>query len=425
MGARLVLSVLLFAALAGCGGNDGTTNPEESPGWQAAQTLGTTEYLGTLAGDGNGNAVLAWIPPPLQDQGASIAARRFAPTTGWGPTQTLAPAGPNIFQSPVAAMDPRGGTFAVWPAVGGLLAAQSVASAWEPPQLISAESTAFHGLPAVGVSGPGAAVAVWTGGSGSSNALSANRLDSSRGWVSPETVWGIGARSVSEPALAVASSGFAIVAWAEELGDGARLWWTTYDPRRGWAVSQLVGLAGDTRLIYGVRAAVNATSEGVLVWTQDDTVFASHYTPVEGPGVPEPIGRGGCQGLAIDANGNALALLNQPLVPGAGLVLRVYRPGTGWAASPTVVAEQAGGAGALSMDARGNAWVVWADQGAVRARPYVSGQGLLATLPIAAAGSALLPQVVAEADGGAMAVWQSHNPDSSVASILSSRYVPR
>lgn len=420
---RLVGSALWVAVLAGCGGSNGTTRPGETAGWGAAQALGTADYLGSLAGDGSGNAVLLWIPPPpTPDAGASIVARRFAPGTGWGPSQTVAPPGPNIFQSPVAAMDSRGAAMALWPAATGLLASSSVGSSWDAPRLISSESRSFHALPALGLPAPGTALAVWTGGPGSTSDVSSNRLDPTLGWVSPETVWA-GAGDVSAPALAVAANGFGLLAWAEGRENGAHLWWSTFDPRRGWAVAQTVGLSGEARLIYGVGSAVNAAGQGMIVWTQDDTVFASRYTTVEGPGIPESIGRGGCQGLAVDAAGNALALVNQPLVPLAGLVLRVYRSGRGWDAAPAVVAEDGSGSGALSMDARGNAWVVWANASGLWSRRYLSGPALEASQPIAASRSGLLPQVVAEADGGAVAVWLDRTSDASTATILASRYV--
>ena len=292
--------------------------------------------------------MLVWIPPPATpDAGASIVARRFAPGTGWGPSQTVAPSGPNTFQSPVAAMDPRGVARALWPARRGLLTSQSTGSSWDAPYLISSESSSFQALPALGLPAPGTALAVWTGGPGSASNVSSNRLDPVLGWVSPETVWGTSARDVSAPALAVATNGLGLLAWAEGRESGARLWWTTFDPHRGWAVGQTVGLAGDAQLIYGVRVAFNATGQGVLAWTQDDTVFASRYTTVEGPGIPEAIGRGGCQGLAVDSAGNAVALVIQPLVPLAGLVVRIYRSGRGWDPTPAmVVAEDGSGSGA-------------------------------------------------------------------------------
>ena len=424
MGRCVVGSVLLAAALAGCGGSDGTMPPGEGPAWGAPQTLGTTEYLGSLAGDGSGNAVLVWIPPPGPDAGASIVARRFAPGGGWGPPQTVSPPGPNIFQSPVAAMDPRGAAMVLWPTTTGLRASSSVGSTWDAPRLISPESLSFHALPALGLPAPGTALAVWTGGPGSASDVFSNRLDPTLGWVSPETVWA-GANDASAPALDVAANGFGLLAWAEGRDGGARLWWSTFDPRRGWAVAQTIGLSGEARLIYGVRAAVNAAGQGMIVWTQDDTVFASRYTTVEGTGAPDAIGRGGCQGLTVDSAGNVLALLNQPLVPLAGLVLRLYRSSRGWDEAPLVVAEDGSGSGALSMDANGSAWVTWANASGVWARRYVAGQSLLAAQQVAPGGSGLLPQVVAEADGGAMAAWLDRGTGAAAATIRAAHYGTR
>jgi hypothetical protein len=423
VGCRVLTNVLLVAALSGCGGSDGTM-PGERAGWGAAEALGTADYLGSLAGDGSGSAVLVWIPPlQAPDEGASIVARRFAPATGWGQSQTVAPPGPNTFQSPVAAMDPRGVARALWPARRGLLTSQSTGSSWDAPLPISTEYSSFQALPALGLPAPATALAVWTGGPGSASNVSSNRLDPVLGWVAPETVWGIGASDVSAPALAVASNGLGLLTWAEGRESGARLWWTTFDPHRGWAVGQTVGLSSDARLIYGVRVAFNATGQGVLAWTQDDTVFASRYTTVEGPAIPEAIGRGGCQGLAVDSAGNAIALLIQPLVPLAGLVVRHYRSGRGWDPAPAVLAQDGTGSGALSMDARGNAWVVWANASGLWSSRYLSGSGLQTAQQIATSRFGLLPQVVAEAGGGAIAAWLDRGPDTTTATILAARYV--
>jgi hypothetical protein len=317
-------------------------------------------------------------------------------------------------------MDSSSRAIVLWPALDGLLASASSSASWDAPRLISSESS-FES-PTLAFSAPGAALALWAAAFGGSRAVFANRLETPGGWASPETVWSIGASDVSTPALAVASNGFALAAWA---ANGARVWWTTFDPSRGWAAPRLLGLAGDATPVYGVVVARNAAGAGVVVWIQHDTVFASHYTGAEGPGVPEVLGRGACQGLAIDSAGNAVALLNQPLVPQAGLVVRVYRSGGGWDEEPIVAADDAGGAAALSMDASGNAWVIWADgSGGIWSRRYLPGEGLLAAQEFAT-GSASRPQVVADDGGGAIAVWLNRNPGGAPSTILSARFVAR
>ena len=52
------------------------------------------------------------------------------------------------------------------------------------------------------------------------------------------------------------------------------------------------------------------------------------------------------------------------------------------------------------------------------------GQGLLTAQLIATGRFGLLPQVVAEADGGAIAAWLDRSNDAATATILASRYAP-
>jgi hypothetical protein len=388
--------------------------------------------MGSLTGDGNGSAVTIWIPIAGADEGAAIVARRFAPSTGWAPMETIDPPGPNIFQDPVAAMDAQGSIMAVWPERSGLLAAHFVAgSGWGGPTRLSREySSPFSSitaLPAVGVSSGGRVLAVWSeccGGSGAYE-IGSNRFDPATGWLTPDGVWAIGARDVSAPALAVVASGSALAVWAE--ADASRLWMSTFDPRRGWAVSQPIALLEPARILYGVRVALNTAGEGFALWTQDDTLFASRYTTVTGFAAPAPLGRGGAQGLAVDAAGNALALWVQP----PRLFALRYTAGRGWEAPlPLPPQDQdANGVGALSMDTGGNAWFVWADSTGVWSRRYVAEQGLgLAERVSPTTGPDFVAaqlQIVADAQGGAVAAWLEPRPGNSSWNILANRYVAR
>ncbi|HVD78326.1 MAG TPA: hypothetical protein VNH43_11975, partial [Vicinamibacteria bacterium] len=390
----------------------------------------TAQYMGSLTGDGNGSAVAVWIPIAGAGEGAAIVARRFAPSTGWTPVETIDPPGPNLFQDPVAAMDAQGAIMAVWPERSGLLASRFVAgSGWGAPTRISREYsspfTSIQAAPAVGFYSGGRALAVWSeccGGSGAFE-IGSNRFDPATGWLTPDGVWAIGARDVSAPALAVAANGSALAVWAE--ADASRLWMSTFDPRRGWAVSQPIALLAPAQLLYGVRAALNAAGDGFALWTQDDTLFASRYTTVTGFATPQALGRGGSQGLAVDSAGNALALWVQP----PRLLALRYTAGRGWEAPVPLPPQDANGSGALSMDAGGNAWFVWGDSTGVWSRRYVVGQGLgLAERISPATGSDLVfggLQVVAEAQGGAVAAWLEPLPGTSSWSILANRYVAR
>ena len=135
-GRRACLFIFLFG-LAACGGSS-PGGPSAPAGWGTPEAIGTALQMGSLAGDGRGNAVAVWVPPPRADEGASIVARRFTSSGGWAPLETADPPGPNVLQDTVAAMDTQGSVMVVWPERAGLLASRYAAgSGWSSPTRIS------------------------------------------------------------------------------------------------------------------------------------------------------------------------------------------------------------------------------------------------------------------------------------------------
>jgi len=415
--------------LAACGGS-APGGPGAPAGWGTPSALGTALQMGSLAGDGRGDAVAVWVPPPRAGEGASIVARRFASGGDWAPLETVDPPGPNLFQDPVAAMDAQGSVMVVWPERAGLLAARYAGSGWSAPARISREyPSAFSSIdaaPAAGFFSNGRALVAWRECcGGGAYEIASNRFDPASGWLTPEVVWGIGSPVVTPPALSVTTTGLSLAVWAEQRGASWGLWMSTFDPRRGWAVSQPVGAFEPAALLNGIRVALNDAGTGFALWTRDDTLYASRYTTVTGFGTPEALGRGGCQGLAVDAAGNALALWNQP----PRLLALHYTAGRGWDAPVPLPPQDAGGSGALSMDAGGNAWYVWGDSTGLWSRRYVAGQGLGTAERVSPRTGPNLVfavvQVVADAQGGAVAVWLEPVADSGSWNIMANRFSAR
>jgi hypothetical protein len=430
-GVRCVALPVFVLGLAACGGSS-PGGPGAPAGWDTPEAIGTALQMGSLAGDGRGDAVAVWVPPPRADEGASIVARRFTSSGAWAPLETVDPPGPNIFQDPVAAMDAQGGIMVVWPERAGLLASRFAAgSGWGAPARISREYpspfTSISALPAVEFYSGGRALSAWTeccGGSGAYE-IGSNRFDPASGWLTPEVVWGIGSRSVTPAALSVTTTGLSLAVWAEQRAGSWGMWMSTFDPRRGWAVSQPVGAFEPANLVYAVRVALNDSGTGFALWTRDDVLYASRYTTVEGFATPEALGRGGTQGLAVDAAGNALALWVQP----PRLLALHYAAGRGWEAPTPLSPQDANGSGALSMDAGGNAWYVWGDSTGLWSRRYVAGQGLGTAERVSPkTGPDLVfgaVQVVADAQGGAVAVWLEPITGSSSWTIMANRLTAR
>ncbi|HEX6738245.1 MAG TPA: hypothetical protein VF310_08245 [Vicinamibacteria bacterium] len=428
-GVALLLALALFAL--GCGDS---SNPAAAPGWGQPQVLGDAYGVyGALAGDGRGSAVMAWIPPLTSEPGAAIVARRFGVSTGWAVVETIAPPGPATFQSPAVAMSATGDIVAAWAQAVGLAGSRFAGRGWGAPQLVSRAhagfGSSFRGSPALGMDAAGSALAVWDEGG---TEISDGRQDASGHWTGPELVRS--ADAIGRPAIALNAGGTALAAWAEGREGAQTLWASVFNPRRGWAAPQRIGPERPL-FVYALQAALNDSEEGFVCWTQDDprvdgddTVFASHHLAASGFAAPENLGRGGCQGVAVDSRGNALALQAQP----PRTLVRRYMVGRGWEPADAFPALDAAGGAALSMDTAGGAWILWvdvADGYTVRSRQFTLAQGLGPALEVAAhaAGSGVLPQVVSNDQGGAVAAWfdQPAAPSSRPVRVLANRFVTR
>jgi hypothetical protein len=330
-------------------------------------------------------------------------------------------------------MSRRGDIVAAWARVVGLAGSRSAERGWSTPQLLSREysgfRSSFQGSPAVGMDPVGNALAVWDE---VDSEIWSSRQDATGRWT--ESVLVASANGVGPPTLALNTSGTALAAWTEGREGAQTLWASAFDPRRGWDAPQRVG-EEKPLLLYGVVVALNVNGEGFVFWTQDDltidqddTVFASHYTAASGFATPEILGRGGCQGAAVDSRGNGLALQGQP----PRTLIRRYTAGRGWEPADALPALDAGGGAALSMDAAGDAWILWVDSAngyAVWSRRFTVGQGLGPAAEVAprTSGNGVLLQVVADDEGGAVATWfdQPPAPSSGPIRILANHFVAR
>jgi len=422
--------LLAFGFLAVACGNP--SSPGSSPGWGAPQVLGEAiGSYGTLAGDGHGSAVMVWIPPASTDPGAAIVARRFGAGSGWAAIETIAPPGPAILQSPAVAMSGTGDIVVAWAQIIGLAGSRFTARGWSAPQLVSRAyagfRSSFNGSPSLDIDAAGNALVVWDEGGAE---IRSNRQDATGNWTGPALVRS--AERVGRPAIALNASGTALAAWAEGREGAQTLWASVFDPSRGWAAPQRIG-PEQPLLLYALEAALNDNGEGFVFWTQDDlnadqddTMFASHYSTASGFGAPENLGRGSCQGAAVDSQGSALALQAQP----PRTLIRRFTAGRGWEPADALPALDTAAGAAISMDAGGRGWILWvesADGYAVWSRQVTLAQGLGPPVQVAPrkSGIGVLLQVVADDQGGAVAAWFDQPSGSAPITILVNRFVAR
>jgi hypothetical protein len=157
-------------------------------------------------------------------------------------------------------------------------------------------------------------------------------------------------------------------------------------------------------------------------------LFASRYTVADRKwSTPFPLdnsdGSSAGPQVAVDANGNALAVWSQS----TGIQARRYNVGTKTWGAITPLQQTAGAATAVQVafDNSGHAMAVWhqsdGSNNSVRVRRYtVSNNQWLAVETLSNAGNAMFPQVAMQAGGDAVVVWRQAGASST--DIIANRY---
>ena len=178
------------------------------------------------------------------------------------------------------------------------------------------------------------------------------------------------------PKIALDASGNALVVWGQsEYSRFSRtgrsnIWTNRYTPGNGWATAKLID-ANNARLTVGAEIAMNASGNAMAVWFQSNgrqsNIWANRYTPGIGWGTPELIetdnvGDAMHPKIAMDADGNVLAVWRRSVDGRFSTRTNRYIPGSGW--SKAAALNEYGNTGVddhpqIAMNASGNAVAVW------------------------------------------------------------------
>jgi len=277
-----------------------------------------------------------------------------------------------------------------------------------------------------------AALALLSAFGASTSVLAESSAD---GWGTPVLVGSLDQMMPGDPDVAADADGNAVAVWSQaDESLEMDLWTSRFVPGTGWsAPAALTYLDGDVeRPCVGMDPGGNAT----VLWGQRATSYVSYsmwamrYVAGVGWDVPhrlETFTSGVSHGLVVDRAGNATAVWVR--YDGAWDVRASrYTAGADWSAPTTIssVAQQASWV-RLSADAAGNVFVVWSQWDGVQwdiwANRYstVTGWGVARLLEFSTnpAGS---PDVAADAEGNALAMWEQSDGSTSV--IWSSLYAP-
>ncbi len=413
-------------------------------GWQVAERIETDNagdvHAPQIALDANGNALAVWRR--YDGSRYNIWANRYTAGSGWGTAELIETDNAGDASDPQIALDANGNALAVWDQSDGIRFSiwanrYTAGSGWGTPELIENDNAGGAYFPQIAIDASGNALAVWKQFDGSRNNIWANRYTPGSGWGTAELIETDDAGDARYPQIALAANGNALAVWLQFDGTRNNIWANRYTPGSGWGTPELIE-TDDASNAYTPQIAIDASGNAMAVWRQSDgsryNIWANRYTPGSGWGAAGTIESGTGDAydpqIALDTNGNALAVWLQSDGIRYNIWANRYTAGSGWGTAELI---ETGGGDAVSpqiaLDANGNALAVWrqSQSGGTRyniwANRYTAGNGwgYAERIETDDAGDARYPQIALDANGNAMAVWRQS--DGSRTNIWANRWI--
>jgi Bacterial Ig-like domain len=305
---------------------------------------------------------------------------------------------------------------------------------WQTAGTIDSDDVGDAGTVKVAFDTSGNAIAVWAQSDGVHETIWSNRYTPATGWGAPAQVQ-TSTEDSNAPAISIDSTGNALVVW-DGTPDGVNvyIYASRYTAASGWSAE--VQISGSTAQSGTTDIAGDANGDAVALWVQFDgarnTVWGAHYTVAGGwsPSVAVGNGAGAARSsrLAMDADGNVLAVWAQSDGTRNNIWSNRYDAVTGWGTSALIETDDAGTASfpRVKFDSHGNATAVWYQSNGtvstIRSNRYVAGTGWGSAIPIEGvhAGDAALARLAVDPSGDAIVAWEQS--DGTRVSIWSNRY---
>ncbi len=346
-------------------------------GWGSSQLI-ETDNAGdagepAIAVDGSGNALAVWFQSDgIRD---NIWSNRYTAGSGWGTPQLLETDDQgNAFQ-PQIAIDGNGNALAVWKQWDGLIVYNiwsnryTAGTGWGSAQLIETDSAGSAGNPQIAFDGSGNALAVWKQSDGTRDNIWSNRYVAGTGWGSAQLIETDNAGDGRRPQIAFDGNGNALAVWEQFDGTRDNVWSNRYVSGTGWGTPQLIesdnaGDAGNPQIAF------DGSGNALAIWDQWDgtlnNIWSNRYVSGTGWGTPQLLetddqGNAFQPQIAIDGNGNALAVWYQYDGTRDNIWSNRYASGTGWGSAQLIESDNAGDAffPEIAVDGNGNALAVW------------------------------------------------------------------
>ena len=391
-----------------------------------------------VALDPNGNAVAVWHQSDGMRE--NIWANRFTPTGGWGVAELLETDNAGNASRPQVALDPNGNAVAVWDQSDGtrfnIWANRfTLAAGWGAAQLLETDNAGNALVPQVALDPNGNAVAVWHQMTGGFSIIWANRFTPTGGWGAAERIESDNADARASQ-VALDPNGSAVAVWQQSDMTRFNVWANRFTLAAGWGAAEPIETdnAGNA---LDPQVALDPNGNAVAVWQQSDgtrfNVWANRFTPAAGWGVAELLetdnaNSAGESQVALDPNGNAVAVWQQADATRFNIWANRFTPTGGWGVAELLETDDVGNAlePQAALDPNGNAVAVWAQSDGTRNNIWANrftptgGWGVAELLETDDVGNALEPQAALDPNGNAVAVWAQS--DGTRVSIWANRF---
>ncbi len=425
------LMALTMSACGGGGGGGGGGGSSTPPpkAWGTAVLI-ETDNTGDasrpqVAMDVNGNALAVW----RQFDGTrdNIMANRYDVNTGWGMATLIETDNTVDSSSPQVAMDVNGNALAVWIQFDGtrfniMANRYDVNTGWGMATLIETDNTGDASSPQVAMDVNGNALAVWNQYDGTRDSIMANRYDVNTGWGMATLIETDNTGNANNPQVAIDVNGNGLAVWQQFDGTRDNIMANRYDVNTGWGMATLIE-TDNTGNANNPQVAIDVNGNGLAVWQQfdgtRDNIMANRYDVNTGWGMATLIetdnaGDADDPQVAFDASGNALAVWNQFDGTEDSIMANRYDVNTGWGMATLIETDNAGGAyqSQVAFAANGNALAVWnqfdglADSIWANRYDAQTGWGTAALIETDNVNENSRPQVAIDVNGNGLAVWQ-------------------
>lgn len=317
------------------------------------------------------------------------------------------------------------------------VAAEAPLSGWGVATWVEADSQAHASQPHVALDEEGFAVAVWHRILPGRVDIWANRFSLEAGWGVPTAIETDNTGDASFPDVAVDPGGNATAVWMQNVSVFS-IFANRFEVGRGWGRPVLIE-PDDAGHAYYPVVAVDREGNAIAVWAQSDglqwNIWANRFEPGAGWGIARTIetdnaGFAAWPQVAFDAAGNAVAVWYQSDGTRTNIWANRFVKGSGWGSAQLVERDDGGAATdpQVALDAGGNATAVWSHSDGTRTNIWANryepgaGWGTPALLETDNAGFAVRPHVGVDAGGNAVVVWSQSNFFRY--SIWSNRFVP-